>query len=89
MLLFRRTVADGAQEEKLAQSIGSPLAASVAGSVGGAPVTAGAGEAKVMPENSYLDVLQSRFEAGGGRESLTRLLYVATIPKSASKQQVC
>ncbi len=40
-------------------------------------------DTKVMHEKSYLDVIQARFESGdgGGRESLTRMLYVASIPK--------
>ena len=76
-------------------AIGSPLAASVDASVVGggslaSPQAAGApfGNAAVMSERSYLDAMQARFEAGGGRESVTRLLYVATIAKGATKQQV-
>lgn len=40
-------------------------------------------------EKSLLDVVQARFDAGGGRESLTRMLYVGSIPKTATKHQVC
>lgn len=40
-------------------------------------------------EKSLLDVIQARFDGNGGRESLTRMLYVGVIPKTATKHQVC
>jgi hypothetical protein len=40
-------------------------------------------------ERSLLDCIQSRFEVAGGRESLTRMLYVGVIPKTATKHQLC
>jgi hypothetical protein len=48
-----------------------------------------AGSESKVADKSLLDVIQARFEAGGGRESLTRMLYVGAIPKSATKHQVC
>jgi hypothetical protein len=68
--------------------LSSPSAAAATPALASAGAPAGDAKPSGMPERSYLDVIQARFDAGGGRESLTRLLYVATIPKTVSKQQV-
>lgn len=56
--------------------------------MGDSPSLSAASESK-SGEKSLLDVIQARFDAGGGRESLTRMLYVGTIPKTATKHDVC
>lgn len=38
---------------------------------------------------SLLETIQARFADDGGRESVTRLLYVGLIPKHSSQRAVC
>lgn len=46
-------------------------------------------EMKEIDKASLLDTIQKRFADEGGRESVTRLLYIGTIPKTSTPRIVC
>jgi len=48
-----------------------------------------AAETKELDKPSLLDTIQKRFADEGGRESVTRLLYIGLIPKTSSQRAVC
>ena len=75
-------------------SPGGVTVGTAAGGAGGATANAtavvgGEVEQQELDMPSLLDVIQQRFETKGGRESVTRLLYMGLIPRNSSQKEVC